>query len=233
MFFYCIYGIYGPKADHSGGSKSKFAPSSFSTPSLSTVSNSVSTVANSVFTPLILVATRARADVLILPLFSASAARSFFQQLGRHCACVPLALLLLLLLRQAPCFDEELCKKTGTIGRSVLVSRLLRAHVYVRTGGGRACSPNNRSYFIRCVLLWFEFMYASSIRIRVALSFRYLADPNGICWISHQEKWNGSLNKKTCSDTVMKKREMERNKFAFNQAGLPNTARVEGMPAYL
>jgi len=68
-------------------------------------------------TPPILVATRARADVLILPLFSASAARSFFQQLGRHCACVPLALLLL--LRQAPCFDEELCKKTGTIGRSV------------------------------------------------------------------------------------------------------------------
>jgi len=36
------------------------------------------------------------ADVLILPLFSSSAARFFFQQLGGLCACgVPLALLLL------------------------------------------------------------------------------------------------------------------------------------------
>jgi len=67
--------------------------------------------------------------------------------------------------------------------------------MYVLVVGVRV-HPNNRSYFIRCVLLWFEFMYASSIRIRVALSFCYLADPNGICWISHQEKWNGSLNKK-------------------------------------
>jgi len=38
--------------DHSGGSKSKFAPSSFPTLSLSAVSNSTSTVPNSVFTPL-------------------------------------------------------------------------------------------------------------------------------------------------------------------------------------
>ena len=39
------------KADHSGGSPSKFASSSFPTPSLSTVPNSASTVSNSVFAP--------------------------------------------------------------------------------------------------------------------------------------------------------------------------------------